>query len=129
MCSGEGPGANASLPTGVEELEVPHLVWLSVHEPWDVVTGRQGVSGTSEGGEGAMDLWMSTRTSVKAPFGQALNLGAPVNSPRLEAESALSADGLILVFDAWRNDGQGGLDLWMSTRTDTAQSNGAAKQP
>jgi len=68
------------------------------------------------GGQGAFDLWMCTRASCDEPFGQAVNLGARVNSGGNDLQPALSADGLTLVFTSDRPGGQGGYDLWMSKR-------------
>ena len=76
------------------------------------------------GGQGDTDLWMTTRESVHDDWGTTVNLGAPVNSSRLEWPCYISADGLELYFnDAgynWgyvpRPGGQGETDLWVSTR-------------
>ena len=71
---------------------------------------------TRRDGHGKDDLWMSSRPSAEAPWGEPVNLGAPVNTKDAESEPSLSADGLTLVFTTDRAGGQGRYDLWMSTR-------------
>ena len=68
-----------------------------------------------QGGQGGLDLWMSTRRSARHPWGKPVNLGAPVNTTAQETSPCLSSDGLTLFFDS---NGGGGRhwDLWMSTR-------------
>ena len=44
------------------------------------------------------------------------NLGADVNSPSWDSQPSLSPDGLMLFFASERPGGQGGTDLWMSSR-------------
>jgi hypothetical protein len=70
-----------------------------------------GLSGTAE-------LWMSTRTTTRALWQAAVNVGAPVN--RYSAASpSISADGLELFFDNGlrvRPGGQGSGDIWFARR-------------
>jgi hypothetical protein len=61
------------------------------------------------------DIWVSRRASVSAPF------GAPAAVPELNSSAAdgprwLSPDGCTLYFTSTRNGGQGGYDLYSSTR-------------
>ncbi len=85
--------------------------------------GRTMVFGShGGGGQGREDLWMSSRGGTDAPWGKPVNLGAPVNTKDSEDCPSLSADGLTLVFHSNRGGGQGGGDLWMSTRRGTAQA-------
>ncbi len=60
-----------------------------------------------------LDLWMSTRSSLDAPFGEPVNLGSPINTGKSEVMPTMSADGLTLVFCRRR---VGGFELWMSMR-------------
>lgn len=55
----------------------------------------------------------------------AVNLGAPVNSPSVEAGPAISKDGLNLYFHSERPGGQGSTDLWVSQRATTDEAWGA----
>ncbi|MCZ7555231.1 MAG: OmpA family protein [Bacteroidia bacterium] len=45
------------------------------------------------------------------------NLGPNVNSPFWESQPAISSDGLTILFTSDRPGGQGGTDLWMTTRS------------
>jgi hypothetical protein len=44
------------------------------------------------GGMGYTDIWMATRARRDEPFGPAVNLGSPVNTPMAEGIPAVSAD-------------------------------------
>jgi hypothetical protein len=68
------------------------------------------------GGEGGIDLYMSTREGPSDPWRRAENLGPIVNSPQVDTDACLSADGLTLLFVSNRPGGVGEWDLWMSTR-------------
>jgi len=65
------------------------------------------------GGEGAEDLWVTTRTSVAEPWGDPINLGPTVNTSSTETGPTLSADGLELYFSAYTEDA---FDILMTTR-------------
>jgi len=64
------------------------------------------------GGWGSWDLWVSTRSSPDEGWGEATNVGPPVNGSSYETAPCLSSDGLVLVFGA---SGEGGY-FWVSTR-------------
>jgi hypothetical protein len=68
------------------------------------------------GGEGGNDLWMTTRASVASPWEPPVNLGPTVNSSDGDGGPGISADGLTLFFASGRPGGEGGGDLWMTTR-------------
>jgi hypothetical protein len=68
------------------------------------------------GGFGGGDLWVSTRENLQAPWQTPLNLGLVVNSSATDNNPAISSDGLTLLFTSQR-PGNGGADLWMTTRT------------
>jgi hypothetical protein len=70
------------------------------------------------GGYGDFDIWVSTRKSKTAPWGQPANLGPTVNSPYYDNHPCISADGLSLYFDSYRPGGQG-YDVWVTTRKTT----------
>jgi hypothetical protein len=70
------------------------------------------------GGQGGGDLWMATRPSRNAPWGEPVNMGTPINSTDLDMSPAISGDGLTLIFNSRnRAGGLGSWDLWMSTRS------------
>jgi hypothetical protein len=58
------------------------------------------------------------RQSANAEFiwGDAVNLGPNVNSSSNDAGANISADGLTLYFSSNRSGGEGGYDLWCTTR-------------
>jgi hypothetical protein len=74
------------------------------------------------GGLGDLDIWVSTRQSIYEAWGPPYNIGAPVNSPYVEAYPSISSDGLTLYFsDLYsgmpRPGGLGGADIWMTKRS------------
>ena len=65
------------------------------------------------GGHGQSDIWVSTRATKEAQWGEPVNLGPPVNSTEHDTTPSLSADGRILVF------GRGSFieaDIWLTRR-------------
>lgn len=68
------------------------------------------------GGHGDWDLWMCSRRSSAATFGEAFNLGPSLNSNWTDAGASFSKDGLSLLFHSTRPGGAGSVDLWISSR-------------
>jgi Tol biopolymer transport system component len=64
-------------------------------------------------GLGNLDIWVSRRSSVDAPWESAVNLGAPVNTTVADFAPNLSADGHLLFFSSNRD---GNLDIYVSHR-------------
>ena len=99
----------------VSELNVPNANDAAVTMRAD---GRELMFwSTRAGGLGRADLWVSTRQTVHDPWSPPVNLGAPLNTASDDVTPALSFDGRTLIFGSNRPGGQGGNDLWMSTRT------------
>ena len=71
------------------------------------------------GGLGGMDIWVSRRESRESPWGAAVNLGAPINTPGAEAAPSLSHDGHLLFFHSDRTGSAGGTDIYVARRTHT----------
>jgi hypothetical protein len=71
---------------------------------------------TRPGGYGELDLWMTTRAATSEPWGEAFNLGEPINTPDIDWCPSLSPDGCTLYFCSWRPGGMGMSDIWVSTR-------------
>ena len=63
-----------------------------------------------------MDLWVARRQTTSESFAAAEHLGPTVNSPDLDWEPSLSADGMSLFFTSDRPGGHGGQDIWVATR-------------
>jgi len=73
------------------------------------------------GGCGGQDLWVTTRKTKSAPWGEPVNLGPTVNSAANEHAPSISADDLTLYFAEQpdkleRPGGSGNGDIWVTTR-------------
>jgi hypothetical protein len=67
-------------------------------------------------GHGGEDMYMATRSTTTAPWGQAVNMGPGLNSSSHDNYPCMSPDGLELYFSSNRPDGFGSADLWVTTR-------------
>ena len=73
--------------------------------------------------DNTLDLWVSTRESIREPWSQPVNLGVVVNGGVVapftinDAGPALSFDGTTLFFQSVRTGTVGNFDLYMATRT------------
>jgi len=68
------------------------------------------------GGHGQADLWVTTRATQNDAWSVPVNLGPSVNGSGIELDPGISSDGLMLLFSAYRSDGAGGFDLWVTRR-------------
>jgi hypothetical protein len=64
------------------------------------------------GGFGKYDLYVATRTSVDAPWQQAVNLGAQVNTAHDDKGPSISSNGSLLYFHSDRHGGSSAIDLY-----------------
>jgi outer membrane protein OmpA-like peptidoglycan-associated protein len=64
---------------------------------------------------GECDLYIAEYTG--GTWRNVRNLGANVNSPFWDSQPTISSDGLMIIFASDRPGGQGGTDLWMTTRS------------
>jgi hypothetical protein len=71
------------------------------------------------GGYGDWDIWMATRETVNAPWGEAVNLGPNVNGPGTQGYPSISNDGLALFY---RNGGLHGISVSTRPRKDAPWS-------
>ena len=62
------------------------------------------------------DLYVTTRESTEDPWEPPQNLGPNVNTPYLQGQPSISANGRTLYWDSDRPDGLGNFDIWMATR-------------
>jgi Tol biopolymer transport system component len=76
-------------------------------------------SSNRPGGNGKMDLYVTTRPTKNNEWTEAINLGSTVNTSSGEGNPALSADGLSLYFNSNRPGGLGYNDIYVSTREST----------
>jgi Tol biopolymer transport system component len=72
---------------------------------------------TRPGGFGGNDIWMSER--VNGVWQPAVNLGPNVNTAETEHHSLPSPDGRSLYVTAYRADGYGGEDIFVTTREES----------
>jgi hypothetical protein len=70
------------------------------------------------GGFGGNDIWVSERASRDDPWGPPQNLGPTVNTSGNENAPTLSRNGRRLYFASNAPGGSGGLDLYVSRRSD-----------
>ncbi len=68
------------------------------------------------GGYGMADIWVTTRATISDPWGKAVNLGPTINTATDDVELCISADGLSLYIDSFREGGYGSTDIWVSKR-------------
>jgi WD40-like Beta Propeller Repeat len=83
------------------------------------------ITSNRPGGAGGLDLWVSTRDSAGDPWSSAIDVNADnlnkggtsvVNTTANDGAPALSWDGQTVIFYSNRAGGQGGNDLYVSTR-------------
>ena len=81
--------------------------------------GRRSDPGSS----GKGDIWVTTRKTIRDPWGTPVNLGPTVNSPAWDQAPSISDNGLTLYFDSER----GGYEsaVWVTTRKNTSDPWGA----
>ena len=68
------------------------------------------------GGVGGIDIWISTRVTTSAGWGQPVNAGPQVNSPSNDFCPTLAADGRTFFFVSNRSGGCGGDDIFQTRR-------------
>jgi hypothetical protein len=70
------------------------------------------------GGQGLIDIWVSTRETLSEPWSVPTDMGSPVNSEFDDGSPWLSRDGTTLYFFSTRpGGGYGKRDIWYTTRT------------
>jgi hypothetical protein len=79
------------------------------------------------GGSGNYDLWVTTRPSVRHPWGLPRNLGPSVNSSTIEWCGSISADGTTLYFVSDYPQTWGPCSVYQTTLTPTVDFNGDGK--
>jgi WD40-like Beta Propeller Repeat len=62
------------------------------------------------------DLWVSRRATTSDPWSAPVNLGPVVNSLGVDQSAHISEDRRELYFESTRAGGQGGSDIWVTTR-------------
>jgi hypothetical protein len=67
------------------------------------------------GGYGDMDIWMSERTSLAAPWGKPTNLGPSINNTANQGLPVFWSEGMTLFFRSNGHGGLGGNDIVSAT--------------
>ena len=100
---GNGPGLMRSTRASKDEPWGPATTYTDLGDALDLDFAPDGLtvyfdSGRS-GGYGDWDIWMATRETVDAPWGEPVNLGSNVNDSRGQYCPSISNDGLALFFN------------------------------
>jgi hypothetical protein len=67
-------------------------------------------------GLGMTDMWTATRETVFDAWSAPVNMGPPLNGPGIDQRPYVASDRRTLYFASERQEGAGGLDLYVSTR-------------
>jgi len=67
-------------------------------------------------GKGLLDIWVASRESADAPWGEPVNVGWPVNTEADEFCPSPARDGHLFFFVSTRPGGCGGSDIWVTRR-------------
>jgi hypothetical protein len=76
------------------------------------------------GGFGLLDIWVSHRTSLDAPWAEPRNLGSLINGGGPEFSPSFSLDDHCMFFPSARKGGFGGADLYLTCRLDATDDFG-----
>lgn len=71
---------------------------------------------TRLGGYGMDDIWTASRDTTADDWSTPTNLGPLINSAARETRASLSRDGFTMFFSSNRVGGQGGADIYVTTR-------------
>ncbi|SMD36898.1 Tetratricopeptide repeat-containing protein [Reichenbachiella faecimaris] len=74
-----------------------------------------------QGGFGRKDIWSSTKNK-KGKWGEAVNIGKKINTNKDEISPFIHANGESIYYSSNGNIGLGGLDIYMSEKTDSLWS-------
>jgi len=83
-------------------------IWSPGYDPQGCCFSHDGLelyfaSTARPGGYGSWDIWVATRETADAPWGEPVNLGPNVNSSEQEVTPAISPDGLELYFSLYHS--------------------------
>ncbi len=59
------------------------------------------------------DLWVTKRAAPQEAWKKGVRLEPPLNTPGIDTDPSLSADGSLLYFVSDRPGGYGGFDIWV----------------
>lgn len=70
------------------------------------------------GGLGDLDIYFSTRNSVDDPWGEPVNLGPNINSPKSDHSVTILYDGTTMIYTSEKEGSIGTADLYISNNND-----------
>jgi Tol biopolymer transport system component len=110
-------GGPFSAPTNVAELNSAADDSRPVvrEDGLELFVTSQRVGSVVSGTTPSSDIWVARRTSPALAFSAPVNV-TELNTSAAEAAPTLSADSKTMIFHSNRPGGQGGLDLWTSSR-------------
>jgi len=76
------------------------------------------------GGVGLMDIWVSRRAHLNAPWEPAVNLGPTINTSAGDADATFTADGRTMFFSSQGHGGFGSQDIFITFRSDPSDDFG-----
>ena len=124
-------------PTFSDPWSTPVNLGPTVNSPYNEVCPSISADGLTlyfsdwqnprPGGYGGTDIWVTTRKTRDADWGEPVNLGPTFNSSRHETSARISADGLTLYFGSNRPGGYGSWNLWQVKILPVVDLNGDGK--
>jgi Tol biopolymer transport system component/predicted Zn-dependent protease len=106
-----------------EDWALPENLGPAVNTPHseaDATISSDGLSlyfqSNRSGGHGGHDIWITTRETRNDSWGEAVNMGQPINSPDEEGHPWISPDSQEFYFYSTRPGGYGGIDIWVARR-------------
>ena len=112
-------------PTGFSTFSMPQNLGATVNSTDSEQLPTPAPSGLSlyfrsnrAGGQGGNDIWVSQRTTLSSAWGAPQNMGTILNTSGDDGVTGFSPDGREMFLQSTRPGGQGGQDIYLSTRTD-----------
>ncbi len=106
-------GERVNVETTIPALEaVYESIWSFSSDGLEMYV----MSWNRPGGYGDNDIWVLRRSTKDDDWGPPEHLGPPINTSEHEGATSISSDGLTLYFDAYRPEGNGASDIYMTTR-------------
>jgi hypothetical protein len=102
----------SDIPGTHPDVNTPYLDGCPIQSPNGL---RLYMASNRPGGEGGIDIWVATRERQRDPWGEPVNLGAPVNSGA-DDFCPTPVRGGRLFFVSSRDGGCGGSDIYVSRR-------------
>ena len=101
-----------------EPVKLGPAVNMTDHSEWDPSISSDGLELYFSRGPAKTnhDLYVTTRATTNDEWCTAVNFGEMINSSAEDGDPCISTDGLSLYFSSTRTGGEGGRDLYVTTR-------------